>query len=218
MKTELPLPDQYKSTVRGLLFCACLLLGSRASAQDLLKNGDFEQPLGATNWTVGYLCGGPDNFEIKDRTRAGAKGDSHFGAHFRPITLQAVHAYFTQTVTNLTPRHVYTVAGSMREDYWRDPRKHAFRDKFLVYLKVIGGRGAPTPDGRASVVATTPADANIDPPYTYPTSIWREFTAQQIPDAKGNIEVRLHYNKVGFVIYDKTWIMSGYFDDISLTP
>jgi hypothetical protein len=30
--------------------------------------------------------------------------------------------------------------------------------------------------------------------------------------------VRLHYNKVGYVIYDKTWVSAASFDDLSLTP
>ena len=50
------------------------------------------------------------------------------------------------------------------------------------------------------------------------TGIWRTFYAQQTPDARGNIEVRVHYNKVGAAIYDKTWTSAAYFDDISLTP
>lgn len=58
-------------------------------------------------------------------------------------------------------------------------------------------------------------EPNIDPPYTYPTMIWRPFYAQQTPDADGKIEVRLHYNKVGYTIYDKPWISAASFDDLS---
>jgi hypothetical protein len=207
--------------IQLLIFGLALQIFASAGAQNLLKNGDFEQPLGAANWTLGYLCGGRDDFEIQDRSRGGARMEGWrspgFGGYFRPLSVLTPHAYFTQVATNLTPKHVYTVSGWMREDYWRGPRA-AFRDKFLVYIEAIGGKGTPTADGRASLLAKTPPDPNIDAPYTYPTGIWRKFTVEQTPDANGKIEVRLHYNKVGFTIYDKTWISAGSFDDISLTP
>jgi hypothetical protein len=203
---------------QGFILAFSLLLYGLAGAAELLKNGDFEQPLGPTNWTVGYILGGPDDFEIKDRTRAGSKHAAWFGGHFRPITQKLAHAYFGQTVTNLAQGHVYTLTGNMYEDWWANQPGHDFRDKFLVYIELIGGQGTPTTDGRFSVIAATDPDGIVDPPYYYPTDTWREFTAQQTPDSNGRIEVRLHYNKVGYVTYDKTWIMSGYFDDISLTP
>jgi len=195
-----------------------------AAAQNLLQNGDFEQPLGPTNWTVIYLHGGPADFEIKDRSRGGSRHSvddlaRRFGGYFRPVTLKLAHACFTQTVTNLTPGHPYTVGGFMKQDWWKGV-DDAKRDKYRVYIEAIGGQGTPTPDGRASMIATNnfDPDANIDYPYTYPTDIWREFFTQQTPDAQGRIEVRLHYNKVGMVIYDKTWISAASFDDLYLYP
>jgi hypothetical protein len=204
--------------IQLLIVSLTFLLCASAYAQNVLKNGDFEQPLGSENWTVGYLCGGPDDWEIKGRNRGGSRQlRAGLGGYFRPQTVRKAHAYLAQTITNLAPNHVYEVSGWMREDYWRNPQL-AFRDKCLVYIEAIGGKGDPTPDGRASVRATTPADDKIDAPYTYPTTIWRKFTARQTADRNGKIEVRLHYNKVGFTIYDKTWMMAGSFDDISVTP
>ncbi|MCX8091357.1 MAG: hypothetical protein N3I86_10605 [Verrucomicrobiae bacterium] len=193
-------------------------------AQNLLKNADFEQPLGPTNWTVVYLHGGPEDFEIKDRSRGGARRPSTFyGAYFRPLTVRLAHAYFTQTVTNLTPGRAYNFVGHMKQDWWKvdDP----LRDKYKVYIELIGGQGTPLPDGRFSVIATNNLtdssgnpEPNIEPPYIHPTIVWRPFYAQQTPDSNRCIEVRLHYDKVGFTIYDKLWIMAGSFDDLSLTP
>jgi hypothetical protein len=226
MKSKRLLLHHHKIAVQGLLLCSSFLICSSASAQNLLKNGDFEQaPLGPTNWTVGYLHGGPDDWEIKDRSRGGARRTSTFyGGYFRVLTLKLAHAYFTQTVTTLEPGHTYNFVGHMREDWWKAP-DDALRDKYLVYIELIGGQGTPTEDGRFSVIATNNltdslgnSDANIDPPYTYPTIIWRPFYAQQTPDANGKIEVRLHYNKVAFAIYDKTWSSAASFDDLSLTP
>jgi hypothetical protein len=205
-----------------LLFGLALLFCASAGAQNLLKNGDFEQPLGPTNWTVGYLHGGPDDWEIKDRSRGGSLHMAWYGGYFRPRTLKLAHACFVQTVTNLTPGHAYNLSGFMKQDWWHsgDP----FRNKYRVYMEAIGGQGSPTPDGRASVLATNDLtdavgdpEPNIEAPYTYPTIIWRPFYAQQIPDANRKIEVRLHYYKVDFATYDKTYTSAASYDDISLT-
>jgi len=229
MKEYLVRSSRLRIEFRGLLLVPVCLLCFSATAQNLLKNGDFEQRLGPTNWTVLHLFGGPDDFEIKDRIRGGsmysqASATKFFGGCFRPLTVKLAHACFTQTVTNLAPGHVYQFVGNMQEDWWKSP-DDALRDKMLVYMEVIGGQGDPLPDGRFSLVATNDftnssgnPDTNIDAPYTFATGIWRPFYAQQTPDAAGKIEVRLHYKKVGFAIYDKTWTSAAYFDDISLTP
>jgi hypothetical protein len=230
-KHPVPLPRSWYS-VLSVALGVTLLVCASANAQNLLKNGDFEAaPVGAgnaaTNWTVGYLHGGPDDWEIKDRSRGGERRPSAFyGGYFRVISQKPCHAYFTQTVTNLTPGHTYNFVVHMQEDWWKAP-DDALRDKFLVWAEVIGGQGDEVGcgEGRYSMIATnnlTDSDgnpeANIDPPYTYPTIIWRPFYAQQTPDANGKIEVRLHYNKVAYTIYDKTWSSAAAYDDCSLTP
>ena len=212
----------------GLTFLAC---GS-ASAQNKLKNGDFEiAPIGAgnpaTNWSVAYPHGGPDDWEIKDRSRGGARRPSTFyGAYFRRYCQKPCHAYFTQTVSNLDTNHTYNFVVHMKEDWWKAP-DDALRDKYLVWAEVIGGQGDPLPcgDGRSSVIAVNDltdsnggSETNIDPPYTYPTIIWRPFYAQQTPDANGKIEVRLHYWHRSYTTYDKTWTSAASYDDCSLNP
>ena len=90
------------ATAGFVVFALVLLFGVSASAQNLLNNGDFEQPLGPANWTIGYLHGGPDDFEIKDRTaisdRYANNQNNTKGGHLRPQTDKLAHAYFTQTV------------------------------------------------------------------------------------------------------------------------
>jgi len=215
---------------KGLLVGFAFLLCASASAQNLLKNGNFEQPLGPTNWTVMYLHGGPQDWEIKGRSRQGSLHAAWFGGYFRPITLKMAHVCFTQTVTNLTPGHSYSLGGAMKHERVNYAADDLFRTTFLVYMEAIGGRGTPTPDGRFSVLATNGLmdingnpEAELDPPhidapYTYTTPIWRGFDEQQTPDAKGRIEIRLHYYKVGFCTYDKTYVSGACFDDIYLTP
>ena len=218
---------RYQLTAQALLAGFAFMLCISATAQNLLKNGDFEQPLGPTNWTVKYLFGGTNEFEIHDRIRGAsmysqASAIRFFGGCFRPKTLKLGHAYFTQTVTNLTPGHEYYFVGNMMEDWWK--KLSPLRNKFLVYMEVLGGQGNPLPDGRFSMVATNDfydstgnSETNIDAPFTYATGVWRPFYAQQTPDANRRIEVRMHYNKIDFAIYDKTYTSAAYFDDLWLT-
>jgi hypothetical protein len=230
MKTKFLSLSHRRLATPGLLLSLALFLCASASAQNLLKNGDFEQPLGPTNWTVMYLHGGRSDWEVKGRNRKGSLHAAWYGGYFRPITLKMAHACYTQTITNLTPGHAYTVGGAMKHERYNYAGDDLFRDTFLVYMEAIGGRGAPTSDGRFSILATNglmdingvPEDQldppHIDPPYTYTTLVWRGYEEMQTPDAKGRIEIRLHYYKVGFCIYDKTYISGACFDDIYLTP
>jgi hypothetical protein len=230
MNTPRLLSPLHWKALPALALGATLLFNTSAGAQNLLQNGDFELPAHdvVTNWTVGYLIGGPDDWELKDHSRGGARRPStYYGAYFRPLCQKLCHAYFTQTVSNLTVGHTYHFVGHMQEDWWKAPND-ALRDKYLVYIEVIGGQGAPVAScgtSRCSVLATNDLtdsngepEPNIDPPYTYPTYIWRAFFADQTPDAEGKIEIRLHYNKIAYTTYDKPWISAASFDDCSLTP
>src|SRR5689334_5858601 len=120
MKNTFPSITRCSLVAQGLLLGFGILLWNSANAQNLLKNGDFEQRLGPTNWTVLTLLGSPDDFELKQRIRGAsmyAQGSAtrFFGGCFRPLTLRIAHACFSQTVTNLTPGHVYHFTGNMRE-------------------------------------------------------------------------------------------------------
>ena len=206
-----------------------LWLCGPAGAQNFVRNPGFESPLGTTNWTVGYIRGGPPDFEIRDRTTEATAGwlTGDFGAQFRPFHNKLAHAYFTQTVTNLSPGHLYTISGQMKEDWWSappqgqpyDPVGDGKRNSFLVYIEVIGGLGTPTADGRASLLATnpTPVYTNADVA-TYATGSWCEYRTRQTPDTNRCIEIRLHLDKRSWDLTYYLAVMNGYFDLISLTP
>ena len=93
MKIKLLSLSRTAIAAQGLLVSFAFLLCASASAAELLKNGDFEQRLGPTNWTVMYLHGDADDFEIKSRIRAASvyPQDSvtkFFGGCFRPLTIK----------------------------------------------------------------------------------------------------------------------------------
>jgi len=210
----------------GIGLFACLSV----RAQNLLQNPEFELPLGPTNWTVGYIRGGPPDFEIRDRTTRGSRSwaSGDFGAQFRPFHNKLAHAYFTQTVTNLTPGHFYTVSGYMSEGWWSDPPagqvydpgRDGKRNQFLVYIEALGGLGNLTPEGRHRRLATnsTPPYTNADCAIYATTDRDSQYTVKQIPDADGKIEIRLHLDKLSWCETYYIPVMNAYFDSISLTP
>ncbi len=199
---------------RGLPLGVALLLGGSASAQNLLRNGDFESPLSTNDWVVQFSAtgipdadafGGPGDFAIADRTTEGSRVVGGYGAHFRSRTDWTTKAYFTQTVTGLTAAITYHLTGYM---------KITDNDvtNFLAYFEAVGGTGTPTADGRFST----------NTPYATTNKTQIQYTLDQKPDSQGKIEVRLRFlkfsMKAGDISYPKFVQYSVYFDDFSLVP
>jgi hypothetical protein len=205
MKNTLPSISRYQLAAAGLLLGIGFLVCGSASAQSLLKNGDFEQPLGTTNWTIHYVRGGPESFEIKDRTTTAdhhrAQQINTRGLHLRPSECKLAHAYFSQTISNLVAGHTYNVSGWMN---WEGGATSGFGNApttYRIYFEAIGGLGtARSPDY---------PDTNGD--------VFTQYFLTQKPDANGNIEIRLHLDKFGWCNYDKLVMVNGYFDDFSVT-
>jgi len=173
----------------GLL--GILLVCTLASAQNLLRNPDFQEPLGTNNWTVEYIYGGPPDFSVADRTTIAHKdkvpghwdGEPNylnvFGAQFQPYHDGLMHAYFKQTVSGLKPGAKYVVS------CWMVHFDKKFVPKAKVYLEALGG-----PDLKAS--RTTPYVTNF---CNKNPSGWAQYAVTNTASAKGQIEVRLHFNK-----------------------
>ena len=194
----------------ALLGCALLLCGS-ASAQNFLKNGDFETPLdpwdptglsgGKTNWTLVYASGGPGDFAVKDRTTDSSRhGSNGHGVHFRPRTDWWCHAYFTQTVSNLTAGANYIVSGYMNRVYQLGALD--------IYFEALGG-----PSGTTSVSVHTPYQSNTG---------WVQYFVTNTASSTGTLTVRLHMNKAQTAWApnpgeEKYWYTDGMFDDFSMT-
>jgi hypothetical protein len=208
MKNKILSASRWELAARGLLLgWACLLLSS-ASAQNLLKNPGFESPLdpwdplaqsgGKTNWTVGYASGGPGDFAMKDRSKVAAHSGSR-GGHLRPVTECWCHAYFTQTVSNLTANASYVLSGWVNLNFLDNGKDH-------IYIELLGG-----PTGTTSVVSP---DADVEG--------WLQHSVTNTASAAGTLEVRLHSDKQkvpnklpGLAMY---YLFDAYYDDFSLTP
>jgi hypothetical protein len=185
-----------------LLLGSCLIIGCSGSAQNLLTNGDFELPLGTTNWTIHYVHGGSQDYAIKDRTIAAARDRSQLintrGLHFRPSMEKLAHAYASQTISGLEADHSYTIKGYIwgESSTWNQAPT-----TYRVYFEAIGALGTV----KSPEVSVAPGSS-----YTL-------YTITQKPDANGKIEVRLHHDKFDWCNYDKLVECNGYFDDFSVT-
>jgi hypothetical protein len=175
MKTRYPLPFGYGPAAGGIFLGLVLLLGNSASAQNLLKNGDFESPFPVTDPTAGWAVvfpGGADgdytDWAIAGRTKAASRVTGGHGAHLRPNNWGTVHAYFTQVVTNLTPGAVYRLdIQKMRSNFkYTDEGGASALQK--VYAAIISGtssnavHGYSTNNGPYSLTITCAPTRRIE--------------------------------------------------------
>ena len=207
MKNMFLSSSRYQRAARGLLLGCAFLLVASASAQNRLQNPGFESPLdpwdplglsgGKTNWTVVFVSGGPGSFAMNDRSTESARSGGR-GAHFRQRTESWCHAYFTQTVSNLTAGANYIVSGYINIS-WVSP-------KLRVYFESLGGAVGTTSVVSPDVAATG----------------WIQYSVTNTASASGKLEVRLHSDKQQTVSggpgLAKFVLTDARFDDFSLTP
>ena len=209
MKNKLLFPLHSQYAARGLLLGLAFLLGASLNAQNLLKNGSFENPIdppgssGTTNWTLVYAYGGPADFAYADRTTEACKptdpvypGGS-WGAAFRPNHCEYMHAYHKQIVTGLTNGARYTLSGYMHTGYENN--------KLHVYIEMYGGA-----DGTTLV---TIAEA---------TKTRTQYFLTNTASTSGQIEVRVGLRLQEIPAWggeDPKFVKcEGWFDVFSLTP
>ena len=182
---------------QGLLLTLALLAAGSAGAQNYVRNPNWAQPLGPDNWTVAYVAPSTAaDFWLHGRTLLAHRdasfgtwdgmnnfdsfypsGPCYFGGHFRPYTGGYVEAYFDQVVTNLTPGVSYVASA------WMVQFQSDYVSKSQVWL-----------EARGSTVATTPYVLG----YAYNNNGWAMYSATTPANAYGQIEVRLHFKKIGF--------------------
>jgi hypothetical protein len=181
MNNKLYCSSRSQLLVLGLWLGCAVLFANSACAQNLLANPSFESPLdpwdpagltgGKTNWTLVYVSGGPGDFTMKDRSTESAHTSGGHGVHFRPASEWWCHAYFTQTVTNLTPGAAYILTGWMNKSY--------INSKDHTYIELLGGSAGTTSVVSPDVTATG----------------WIQYSVTNTASAAGKIEIRLHENK-----------------------
>ena len=116
MKTRCLIPFGCGPVAWGLFLGVAVLFCASASAQNVLKNGDFESPFPVSDPTAGWAAvfpggadGGPADWAIAGQTAAASRVSGGHGAHLRPNNWGTVHAYFKQVATNLTAGAKYTL-------------------------------------------------------------------------------------------------------------
>jgi len=203
---------------QGLLLAFTALLGASANGQNFLKNPDFEQELGPDNWTFVYELGGPNDFSIIGRTRLAHKNMSpdawdgadstgtnywnKFGLHFKPGHDGLMSAYAKQTLTGLAPLAQYVISAWITQ--WDGDQV----DKVQLYMEALGGAAGNV--SRKTPYVTSTAKDN--------PSGWPRYFFTNSASTSGQIELRLHYNKIGYTSGEKWRNMDGFFDHVSVIP
>jgi hypothetical protein len=211
-------------TAPGLLLGFALLAAGSASAQNLVKNADFEEPLGPDNWTIvfapvinssangngtiacanDFLVAGRTTMAHKDMVPGAWDGHdgqntncwSKFGGHFAPNHSWVMHAYFKQVVTNLAPLAQYQVSAWMTQ--WGGHVEAA-----QIWMEVLGG-------ALGNVSRKTP--------YVTSAANWQRYTVTNSASSSGQLEIQLHYNKINAVTSWEYRNQNAFYDHVCLMP
>ncbi len=231
MKKELLLFSKCQTVARAWLLGIGLLAVVSATAQNFVKNPDFEEPLGPDNWTVVYTntfggganqptnCG-PFDFLVAGRTTIAHKdmnpgtwdGEdgtgtnywSKFGGHFAPNHNWLMHAYFKQVVKGLQPGGYYKISAWMGFFGGND----AFLGKCNIYLEALGLLGSKTTPYPAANVLNVQNNA----------AGWQCYAVTNRATSAGEIEVRLHFNKFGTEAYWEWRNFNAFYDHVAVVP
>jgi len=175
-----------------LLPSLALLIAVSVSAQNFVKNPDFEEPLGPDNWTVEYDNCDPADFLIADRTTMANRDmvpgtwDGHptwwskFGGTFAPNYCNGQpHAYFRQVITGLTPLSTNVCSAWMIQM----TRNERWLSLAQVYMEVLGGAA-----GNISKKTPYVTDNANNNPWA-----WKRYAVTNTASVQGKLEIRLHY-------------------------
>lgn len=206
MKNRFTFPLGRQLLLEALLLGLALLSYS-ASAQNLLKNGDFESPLPVSNPTAGWAIeyppteGGPADWAIAGQTTEARRCCNGRGAHLRPNNSGTVHAYFKQVVTNLTEGASYTLTIQRMRGYFENYLGNGTDGIQRIYMSAVSGSSSNVAFGNSF----------SNGPYSVTITC----------DASRQIEVQLH-NWKRYMSNEGAEDMkhakcSAWFDDISLT-
>jgi hypothetical protein len=234
MKNPLLSSSRCRTAARSWLLATGLLAAASVTAQNFVRNPDFEEPLGPDNWTVVYAPvfgggnnqptnSGPFDFLFAGRSthahkdarpgtwdgedRTGTNYWSKFGGHFAPNHNWMMHAYFKQIVKGLTPGASYRISAWMAFFTSND----GYLDKCKVYLEALGG---PT---RTSSKTTPFPSANVTNINNNPAGWWR-YAVTNTASNVGEIEVRLHFNKFGTTGSWEWRNFNAFYDHVAVMP
>jgi hypothetical protein len=206
MKSKFLLFSHSRLAACSLILGLGVLVGGLAQAQIIVGNAKFDNPLSypGLNWTVVYVKGGPSDFACKGRTTratyTGGGAATGYGGNFKPFHDAPMHAYFTQTISNLTAGASYAVTNWMHKPGGGD---EGWYEGARVYLEVVGGMGSVT------------SEYVTDYPNVYP-QVWKRFGVTNTANASGQLEIRMHFSHDG-ASGDKWYYIDGWYDDVGVT-
>jgi hypothetical protein len=214
MKIKLPLSARCQIAAQGLLLGFTLLIAGAASAQNFVKNPDFEEPLGPDNWTVVYapvinsllvngngVIAGPCDFLVAGRTTM---------AH-KDMVPGAWDGNYIQTTDNtdcwskfgghFAPNHSWVMHAYFKQVVTNLTPLAQYRvsawmtqfgghlDAAQAYMEVLGGAGGTTPQKTPYVTE----NAQNNP------AGWKVYAVTNVASSLGKLEIQLHYNKINSV-------------------
>jgi hypothetical protein len=199
----------YRVTARGLLLGFALLAAGAASAQNFVKNPDFEEELGPDNWTVVYApvinstangngsIASATDFLVADRTTM---------AH-KDMVPGSWDGNYIQTTDNtdcwskfgghFAPNHTWVMHAYFRQVVTNLTPLAQYRisawmvqwgghlDAAQIYMEVLGGVAGNI--SRKTPYVTENAQNN--------PAGWMMYVLTNTANSSGQLEIRLHYNK-----------------------
>jgi hypothetical protein len=227
MKSNCLSLSRCRITAQGLLLGFALLTWGPASAQNLVKNPDFEQELGPDNWTIVYTgvsntvpavikyppsqCG-PNDFAVKGRTRMAHKdlnpgngfdGEDGTGTNYwdkHGLDFRAGHDWLMHAYARQVITNL-TPGASYTASAWM-VLSEDWGAKVQVWMEVLGGAVGNISRSTPFVTAVNPA--------------WARYSVSNSASATGQIEIRLHYNKYGATQVEKWREMDAFYDKVCL--
>jgi hypothetical protein len=237
MKNQSLLSGPCRIAVRASLLGISLFAALSATAQNFVKNPDFEDPLGPDNWTVVYTntfggganqptnCG-PWDFLVAGRTTIAHRdldkttgGDTWDGGW----SWNGSGNYWSKFGAHFAPNHTWmmhayfkqVVKGLTPGAYYTISAwmgffggNSTYLNKCNIYLEAVGLMGSKT---------TPYPDANVLNVQNNPAG-WLCYAVTNRATSAGEIEVRLHFNKFGTT---STWEyrnFNAFYDHVAVMP
>lgn len=237
MKIKSLFASRCQTAAQGLLLGLAVLVAGSASAQNFVKNPDFEEEFGPDNWSVEYaavLRGG-----IYGGNVIAANAPTNSGPLDFLVKGRTCLSHRNLGVTVTPPAGTWD-GGTAGDAYWNKHGAHFMPNHTWVchaYFKqvVTGLQSGSNYDcsawmtqfgniGKANVYlealgATTNRTQDVVEDARNNPAAWKKYTVT-CPATNGQIEIRLHFNK-NYTVTSSAWSyreINAFYDHVAVVP